>query len=129
MDWQQLIIYAIEVIGTGLLSWLGTAAIKWLKTKTKNEKVIALAESVRTVTTNAVKATYQTYVQAIKGTDAWTEEAQLKALNDAIATAKTSMTTEAMAYLESQHGDINVYLGSLAESILYDLKNKFTESK
>lgn len=124
-EWiQPVILYVVELVLSGFFAWLGAALIKWLKTKTNNEKIIGFAETIKNVITNAVKATYQTYVQEIKGTEAWTPEVQAKALNKAIETAKTSLTSEAKKYIESQHGDINIYLGSLVESVLYDLKNK-----
>ena len=128
-EWiQPVILYVVELVLSGFLAWLGATVIKWLKTKTKNDKIIAFAETVKNVTTEAVKATYQTFVQGIKGTESWTPEAQVEALDRAITTAKTSLTSEAKKYIESQHGDINTYLGSLAESILYDLKNKPSET-
>ena len=131
--WEMIFVpYLLPAIGTGLsalLSWLLALGIKWITSKIKNKELAALATTILTVATNAVKATYQSYVEAIKGTDGWTKEAQLKALDLALETAKSELSTEALAYIEKQHGDIDKYLKSLFESILYDLKNKPIESK
>ena len=42
----------------------------------------------------------------------------------ALETAKSELTDEALAYIESQHGDIDKYLITLIESTLFNLKNQ-----
>ena len=41
----------------------------------------------------------------------------------ALDTAMRELTTDALAYIEQQHGDVKVYIKTLIESVLYDLKN------
>lgn len=133
--WSMIFVpYILPAIGTalgGLFSWLLAMGIKWITSKIKNKEVAGLVATIMTVCGNAVKATYQSYVESIKGTDGWTKDAQQKALDIALETAKAELTIEALAYIKEQHGDIDVYLKTLFESILYDLKNgnKKTESK
>lgn len=125
--WSVIFVpYLLPAIGTalgGLLSWLLALGVKWIMSKIKNKELAALAATVLTISVNAVKATYQSYVEGIKGTDGWTKEAQEKALEMALLTAKSELTVEALNYIQEQHGDIDVYLKTLFESILYDLKN------
>lgn len=123
----EYILPALGILLSGLATWLTTVGVKWLNSKIKNKELAALAETVVVIATQAVKATYQTYVEGLKGTDAWTKEAQEKALKMALETIKTELTTEALAYIEKQHGDVDKYLISLIESILFDLKNPKTE--
>ena len=125
----EYILPALGILLSSLATWLTTVGVKWLNSKIKNKELAALAETVVIIATRAVKATYQTYVESIKGTDAWTEEAQKKALHDALETAKKELSTEALAYIEKQHGNVDEYLINLIESILYDLKNKPEEEK
>lgn len=118
--------YILPAIGTAvaaLISWGITVAINWINSKIKNKELAGLATTVVNVVGHAVKATYQSYVEGLKGTDAWTKEAQEQALQNALNTAKAELTTEALAYIEKQHGDIDAYLNTLIESVLYDLKN------
>ena len=117
------ILPAIGMVITGLITWAGSVFIKWLSTKIKNKELLALATTITTVAQNAVKATYQSFVESIKGTTEWNEETQKQALESTLATIKSELTTEALAYIESQHGDVMAYLRTLVESILYDLKN------
>lgn len=119
----QILLPTLGTILTGFISWGLTALVKWLSTKTKNKEILGLVETITTVVNTAVKATYQSYVEGLKGTDAWTKEAQEAALKMALETAKQQLTMEALKYIEEQHGDIDDYLKSLVESILYDLKN------
>jgi len=125
--WADIFVpYLLPVIGTAfsaLLSWALAMGIKWITSKIKNKEVAGLIATIMTIATNAVKATYQSYVEGIKGTDGWTKDAQQQALQLALDTAKSELTVEALAYIQEQHGDIDAYLKTLFESILYDLKN------
>jgi hypothetical protein len=123
VEFQEILFSALGIIITGLASWITTVAINWFNSKIKNKELATLAATILTVVTSAVKATYQSYVESIKGTDAWTKEAQEKALQMALETAKQELTVGAINYIQEQYGDVNDYLTTLIESILYDLKN------
>jgi uncharacterized protein YacL len=123
MTFQEILFSALGVIITGLATWLTTVAINWLNSKIKNKELAMFAETVLKVVREAVKATYQSYVESLKGTDAWTKEAQEKALNDALKTAKSELTDGAIEYIKQYHGDVDEYITTLIHSILYDLKN------
>jgi ribosome-binding factor A len=120
----NIIFSVIGIVITGLASWGTAVLIKWLNSKIKDKELAAFATTITTVVGNAVKAVTQTYVDSLKGTDAWTKEAQEKALQMALETAKSELTDEALAYIELQHGDIDKYLVTLIESTLFNLKNQ-----
>jgi hypothetical protein len=126
--WSQIFVpYLLPAIGTalgGLLTWLLALGIKFVTSKIKNKEVAGLLTTIMTIATNSVKATYQSYVEGIKGTDGWTKEAQEKALSMALETMKEELTVDALEYIQQQHGDLDVYLTTIVESILYDLKKK-----
>ena len=124
VELTNIIFSVIGIVITGLASWGTAVLIKFFNNKIKDKELATFAATIATVVGNAVKAISQTYVQNIKGTDAWTKEAQEKALSMALETAKSELTTEALAYIESQHGDIDKYLITLIESTLFDLKNQ-----
>ena len=120
----NIIFSVIGIVFTGLASWGTAVLIKWLNSKIKDKELAAFATTITTVVGNAVKAVTQTYVDSLKGTDAWTKEAQEKALQMALETAKSELTDEALTYIELQHGDIDKYLVTLIESTLFNLKNQ-----
>ena len=124
VELSNIIFSALGVIITGLASWGTAVLIKWLNSKIKDKELAAFATTITTVVSNAVKAVTQTYVDSLKGTAAWTKEAQEKALQMALETAKSELTTDALAYIEAQHGDVDKYLVTLIESTLFNLKNQ-----
>ena len=129
MNWTEILFSILGVILTGLASWGTTVLIQWLNTKNKNKELAAFAATILTIVNSAVKATYQSYVEGLKGTDAWTKEAQEQALQMALDTVKSELTTGAIAYIQEQHGDVDKYIKTLIESVLYDLKNTNKNNK
>lgn len=128
IELTQIIFSSLSIIITGLASWATSALVKWLNTKIKNQELAEFANTILNVVNSTVKATYQSYVEGLKGTDAWTKEAQEKALSIALETAKEGLTTGALKYIKEHHGDIDKYIKTLIESVLYDLKNSKTNS-
>ena len=113
------LITIISTLLTALSSWLLIKLKNYLSTKTKNQQVQALlSKAVATV----VKATYQTYVEAIKGTEAWTLESQKHALHQATKVIQEELSTEAKKLIQSNFGDLNIWIKTQIESTLYDLK-------
>ena len=121
--WTEILFSALGIIITGLATWGTSVLVNWLNSKIKNKELAAFATTILTIVNAAVKATYQSYVEGLKGTDAWTKEAQEKALQMAFETVKEELTVEAIAYIQQQHGDVDKYIKTLIESVLYDLKN------
>lgn len=128
MDWQSLVIQIVSVILATLGAWVLAKVKSLINTKIKNEKARALLNSATTVVSNVVKATYQTYVESIKGTDAWTKDAQEKALQTAVTAARSQLSEEVEKYISDNFGDVETWIKSLIETTLYNLKNKPTEA-
>lgn len=124
MNFQEILFSAIGTVLTGLLAWLVSIITNWISSKVKDKNAAKILTSITTLVTDAVQATYQSYVEALKGTNAWTKEAQEKALNMALETIKSQLTNEGMKFIEENYGNIEEYLRTLIESILYKLKNK-----
>lgn len=94
MDWQSIIIKIVSALLATLGAWVLAKVKSLINTKIKNEKARNLLQGATNVVSNAVKATYQTYVESIKGTDAWTKDAQEEALKLAIAAARMQLSAE-----------------------------------
>lgn len=129
MDWQNLIIQIVSVILATLGAWVLTKVKSLINAKIKNENARSLLNAATNVITNVVKATYQTYVEAIKGTDAWTKDAQEKALQDAVTAARSQLSEEVEKYISDNFGDVETWIKSTVEATLYNLKNKTTEGQ
>ena len=128
MNWQQILINITITVAAALLTALGSWVLVKVKnlvaTKIKNTKAQALLLGAVDVVASVVKATYQTYVQAIKGTEAWTQEAQKNALQQALHNAQVQLSTEAKDYIQANFGDVGAWVQNQIEATLYDLKNK-----
>lgn len=123
MNWQTLIIEIAAAILAAVGSWVLVKVKTLISTKIKNAKVAALLGGAVDVVASAVKITYQTYVEAIKGTDAWTKEAQSTALQMATDAAKSKLSEEMKTYISENFGDVDLWLKEQIEAKLYDLKN------
>ncbi len=123
MDWKAIIIEVIAAILAALGSWVLVKVKSLINTKIKDAKIRALLDGAADVVSSVVKATYQTYVEAIKGTDAWTKDAQAHALQMATDSAKAKLSEEIKTYISENFGDVDLWLKEQIEAKLYDLKN------
>ena len=116
----------VSVISAGilaLLSFVGTKLCAFIDSKVKDTKGNALLKQATTVVLNAVRATFQTYVESLKNSGSFDSEAQLKALNQAKDTALSQLTTEVKDYITSNFGDLNSWITTQIESSINLLKN------
>lgn len=123
MNWNDLIISVCSIILTGLATWGLSVFTSWMNEKLKDKKIGKFAAETLEIVVSCVKTTYQTYVEAIKGTNLWTKEAQEKALKMALESAKAQLSEDAKNYITTNYGGLDEYLINLIESVLYDLKN------
>lgn len=86
---KDILLSVISLLLTGLATWGLSVFTTWMNDKLKDKKSRKYANEALNIVVSCVKATYQTYVEAIKGTDAWTKEAQEKALKLALESAKS----------------------------------------
>ncbi len=124
MDWQTILLSVVSIVLTALFTWLSERLISWINAKLKNTKYAKYLTDAVDVITRAVKATYQTYVEALKNKDMFTEEAQIEALNKAKDMALSQLSQDTKDYIQTNFGDVETWIKSTVESILYDLKNK-----
>lgn len=127
MTWTDILFSALSVVITALLSWGVAKLIAFIDTKIKNVKTATYLKNAILVIHSVVQETYQTYVESIKGTDAWTKEAQENALAKTTERAKELLSTEIKQYIADNFGDLETWIVTSIESTLYSLKNKKTD--
>ncbi len=120
---QNIIIEIAVILLTALGSWVLAKVKTLVNTKVKNEKARELLNVATSAVTSSVKATFQTYVESLKGTDAWTKDAQITALRKAAGAAKAQMSKEVCVYITANFGDIDEWLENYIEAEIYTLKN------
>lgn len=77
---------------------------------TENIKVQGYIEEITAAITQAVSATSQTYVDALKESGEFTLEAQKEALQKSIETAKAILSPAALEFIDDVYGDFVDYV-------------------
>ena len=112
-----------------LLGILVPFVIQWIRTKSAalvasadndlSKKYIAMLTDT---VTNAVIAVKQTYVDALKGKNAFTAEAQKEAFTMAYTAVLNNLTDEAKVCLNEAYGDLESYIKVLIEAKVHENK-------
>lgn len=123
MNFQTILLSTLGTILTALATWGVERLIAWLNTKIKDQKALTYLNNAISVVTSVVKATYQTYVEALKNENMFTKEAQEQALNKAVEQAKSTMSAEVKNFIAENYGDLTEWIKLQIESAIYSLKN------
>ena len=106
-----------------LISFLGIKLSQWLSTKIKDEKAKALFTKATEIVTNAVRTTFQTYVESLKNSGSFGKDEQLIALNKAKHIITSELTEELKAFISENYGDLQAWISNQIEASIYKLKN------
>ena len=124
MNWQAILLSAIGIVLTALVSWSAERLIALINSKLANSKYAKYLTSIVDVITRAVKTTHQTYVETLKNKDMFTAEAQKEALSRAGEMALSQLTEDSKKWIATNFGDVKQWISNTIESVIYDLKNK-----
>ena len=105
-----------------LISFLGIKLSQWLSTKIKDEKAKALFTKATEIVTNAVRTTFQTYVESLKNSGSFGKDEQLIALNKAKQIITSELTEELKAFISENYGDLQAWISNQIEASIYKLK-------
>ena len=123
MDWTpvlaqifELVVYPVLGILGVYLTYLISVKIKELKQKTNDELTAKYLDMLNVTITNAVLATTQTYVEALKKEGKFDVEAQKIAFQKTYAAVMTLLTEEAKKYITIAIGDLELYVTNQIEA-------------
>lgn len=128
-DILSIVLYAI-ITGAGVvvvkkvLDYVN-ASIDDIQANTKlaeYEKLNKVIDQVQSVMTTIVQSVNQTFVDGLKKSGSFTKDSATEAKNMALDMADTLITEEAINAIEKVYGDANVYLDSLIETLVKELK-------
>ena len=122
MDWQSILWSALGLIVTTFVSWALAKFSAWADTKIKDTKKAENAKRAAEIIADAVKATFQTYVDTLKKTGGFTPEAQKNALTMAKQTALAAMSDGVKQFIKDTYGDVNAWLNTQIEAKVCDMK-------
>lgn len=123
MDWMNILARIFEIVvfpllgvGTLYLVFLIKAKIAELKLKHDSELAKKYLNMLDKTICDAVIATNQTYVDALKKEGKFDAEAQKKAFKQTYDTVMQLLTADAKTYLESAVADLTVYINTRIEA-------------
>lgn len=118
-----------EIAIVPLLGVLVPYVIKLIRTKsqeiqdkTNNELVNKYIDLITDTVVNCVIATNQTYVESIKNSGSFDAEAQKEAFNKTLASVKTILGEDMLAFISEMFGDVETYLTVLIETAVNENK-------
>lgn len=116
-----LITAAVPVLTTYVCKFLYT---KWTESKVniKNEQIQDTLDKVTNMVLDVVQATNQTFVDSLKKNGEFTKEAAIEAFNKSKETVVKMLSDDAVTIITEVYGDIDVYLDTLIESLVKQLK-------
>lgn len=89
----------LSVVGI-VISGIGAFVMAWIRSKIKNEKTAKLFDDAYKVVHEGVTYVYQTYVENLKGTNLWNQEAMHNASQKAAEYIQKNLSKEMVNFLE-----------------------------
>ena len=125
----EILMYAI-ITGAGIMiadKVLGflNGKIDELQVSTKlseYKRLNVLIDGTQVLVTSVVKSVSQTYVDVLKASGSFNEEAQKNAKETALVKAKELLSAEAIEAIEKLHGNVDMYLDVLIEKVVLEIK-------
>lgn len=118
----NIILSALSIAVTGLVSWGVSLFISWMNSKIKDQELAKHLTKVTQIVTDAVMNVYQSFVETLKANGGFTEECQKQAKEKALEIINSQLTEELKSYISSNYGDIQIWLSNKIESVIYMLK-------
>ena len=123
MNWAEILQQIFELCIVPLLGILTGCVIKIIKNKTdelsakaKNDLTEKYINMLSETITDCVIATNQTYVDSLKGQNAFNHDVQKEAFNRTYQAVMTILSEEAKEYLTAVYGDLDAYITTKIES-------------
>ena len=123
MNWMEILAQIFEIVilpllgvGTAYLCYFIKVKIAELKEKTKNEKEKKYLDMLDKTICEAVIATNQTYVEALKKAGKFDGAAQAEAFKKTYETVMKLLTEEAKTYLITLVGDLEADIQNKIEA-------------
>ena len=112
----EIVIFPLLGVGTAYLCYFIKVKIAELKEKTKNEKEKKYLDMLDKTICEAVIATNQTYVEALKKAGKFDGAAQAEAFKKTYETVMKLLTEEARTYLTTLVGDLEADIQNKIEA-------------
>lgn len=123
MEWMVLLQQIFELCIIPFLGVLTMYIVNYIKARTaelkttnSNEILIKYLDMLSTTVVECVIATNQTYVNSLKGQNAFTEEAQKIAFQKTYDAVIAILSDDAKDYLTNVYGDLSTFIMNMIEA-------------
>lgn len=125
------LLIAVIAAAVPVLTAYGVSLLKKIAAKaeasTDDIKVKGYIKEIAEAISDAVAATSQTYVDALKQAGEFTKEAQAEAAKKALTACMASISPAAQRFIEAAYGDLKEYLANKIEAEVRKQKISFAE--
>ena len=118
----NILLTALSIVVTSLVSWAVALLIQYLNNKIKDKRAAKWMTEITLIITNAVQNVFQSFVDTLKKEGKFDEKAQKESRERAITIIKSQMRDELISYVINNYGDLEDWLNSQIEAIIYQLK-------
>lgn len=122
MELKDILITCISIILTGLASWLTTFLVSLINSKVKDAKMAKWLYQITEIVMNSVKTVTQTFVDTLKKDGKFDKASQEEAMKRCLELVQSQLTDDAKKFIQDNFGDIQTWLKTQIESIIYSLK-------
>ena len=120
----NIILSAVSIVVTGLVSWGVSVLITWMNGKIKDQKLAKHLTAVTQIVTDAVMNVFQSFVETLKVNGKFDEKAQAEAKQRSLDIVMNQLTPELKDYITTNFGDMTEWISNKIESVIYGLKAK-----
>ena len=119
-SYVEIILIALATVLAGIITVVGERLIKYIRQKTKNERLRNALTTAADTITKVVKCTAQTFVKSLKDEGGFTKEKQMQALITSCEAAKNMMASDVKAAIEEAFGNVDKWILTNVEACIYD---------
>lgn len=119
----SIISITVTTVILPLITLAGTRLIQYLNHKIRDEKTRRILTGLTEIVERAVRSVFQTYVEALKKSNIFDREAQIKALQLAKTEILKELNDETIDYIKENYGDVNSFITTQIEATINLLKN------
>lgn len=125
---NELLLNVLSVVVTAiivpLISFLGVKLTQFLNTKIRDEKAASFLSQASDIVLNAVRSVFQTYVESLKNSGSFNDDAQKIAFGLAKNIVLKQMSEELKTFIISNYGDLEEWIRNKIEASINLLKNE-----
>lgn len=122
--WHDLLTQLILGVAGVCISSLSLCLMRLVNNRVKNENAKRILSNALDIVVDGVTYTHQVYVEGVKGTDLWDENARSQANQKAMDYIQMNLPEEAKKFIKASGKDVEEWIQQQIEIAIQKNKNK-----